>query len=131
MAVTTVVRCDSKGKTISSTHYKNGTPISDEEFIEIARRGLSNSTVRGLLRDAFHSIAKRIWETGKEETRNFVLDNFPDSKLVKNEYENMTFRRIIKSSSGERIVVVYDYTTQSTTTYLEECEVNRSNGGRA
>ena len=33
MAVSTVVQCDSKGKPISSKHYKNGTPISDEDFL--------------------------------------------------------------------------------------------------
>lgn len=83
-------------------------------MVDLKQITLPNNTAGQLIYDVFHSLAKKMWSTGKETTGNYALANFPDCKLVKNEYSNRTFRRTIRIPNGEYIEVVYDFMTQTT-----------------
>jgi hypothetical protein len=70
---------------------------------------LHDNTTGRLIYDTFLSLAKKMWAAGKEATGDFAAANFPDCKLVKNEYANRTFRRTIKTTDGEHALIIYDY----------------------
>jgi hypothetical protein len=69
--------------------------------------------------DAFRTIAEKMLKTGNEATSDFALTHFPESKTVSKEYSDGIFQRIMQTTSGTYISIMYNYATQTTAaTYL-------------